>query len=127
MILVQHFLAQQRMRLAMAQISGRRADQLGDFVAVLELGAIDLDDARADRLPGSPPWLPPAGSCPNPSAPETGRLPIGRPGLRHPGQMSLVDVDDLLDRLVLADNPLPQIRVELFRVESRSVLDLAVY
>ena len=42
-ILVQHFLAQQRMRLAMPQVSGRRADQLRDLVAVLELGAVDLD------------------------------------------------------------------------------------
>ena len=46
MILIQHFLAQQRMRLAVPQISGRRADQLGDLMAVLELGAINLD-ARA--------------------------------------------------------------------------------
>ena len=31
------------MSLAMAQISRRRADELGDFVRVLELGAINLD------------------------------------------------------------------------------------
>ena len=31
------------MGLAMPQVSGRRADQLGDLVAVLELGAVDLD------------------------------------------------------------------------------------
>ena len=28
----------------MSQVSGRRTDQLGDFVAVLKFGAIDLDD-----------------------------------------------------------------------------------
>ena len=44
MILIQYFLAKQRMRLAMSQIAWRRADQLGDFMAVLELRAIDLDD-----------------------------------------------------------------------------------
>ena len=43
-ILIQHFLAQQRMRFAMSQVSGRRADQLRDLMAVLKLGAIDLDD-----------------------------------------------------------------------------------
>jgi len=31
------------MRFAVSQISGRRADQLGNFVTVLELGAVDLD------------------------------------------------------------------------------------
>ena len=43
-ILIQHFLAQQRMRFAMSQISGRRADQLRNLVTVLEFRAIDLDD-----------------------------------------------------------------------------------
>ena len=41
-MLVQHVLAERRMGLAVAQVAGRRADQLGDLVAVLELGAIDL-------------------------------------------------------------------------------------
>ncbi len=31
------------MRFAVPQVSGRRTDQLGDFMAVLELGATDLD------------------------------------------------------------------------------------
>lgn len=35
------------MRLAMAEVSGRRADQLGDLVAVLKLCAVDLDDRAA--------------------------------------------------------------------------------
>ena len=43
-VLVEHFLAEQGMRLAMPQISGRRTDQFRDLVAVLKLGAIDLDD-----------------------------------------------------------------------------------
>ena len=41
--LVERFLRQQGMSLAMAEVSRRRADQLGNFVGVLELGAIDLD------------------------------------------------------------------------------------
>ena len=43
-ILIQHFLAQQRVRFAMPEISGRRADQFGDLVAVLKLGAVDLEN-----------------------------------------------------------------------------------
>ena len=39
----------QRMSLAVTQVSGGRADQLGDFVGVLELGAINLD--AGSRIP----------------------------------------------------------------------------
>ena len=46
-VLVEHFLAQQRMRFAMPQISGRRADQFGDLMAMLKLSAIDLDHRAA--------------------------------------------------------------------------------
>src|SRR5580704_16292798 len=42
-ILIQHLLRQQRMSFAVPQISGRRANQLRNFMAVLELSAIDLD------------------------------------------------------------------------------------
>ena len=41
--LVERFLRQQRMRLTVAEVSRRRADELGNLVRVLELGAIDLD------------------------------------------------------------------------------------
>ena len=41
--LVESFLRQQRMGLAMAKVSRRRADQFRDFVRVLKFGAIDLD------------------------------------------------------------------------------------
>ena len=39
----QRFLRDQRMRFAMPQVAWRRADQLGDFVRVLEFRAIHLD------------------------------------------------------------------------------------
>ena len=48
-MLVDHFLAEQRMRFAMPQISGRRTDQFGNFVAVLKFGAIDFYDGA--RVP----------------------------------------------------------------------------
>src|SRR5581483_4423983 len=44
MILIQNFLAQQWVRLAMTEVSRRRADELRDLMAVLELAAIDFDD-----------------------------------------------------------------------------------
>src|SRR5213075_1757474 len=43
-VLIEHFLAQQRMRFAMAQISGRAADKFGNLVAVLEFCAVNFDD-----------------------------------------------------------------------------------
>src|SRR5260370_4710816 len=47
--LVERLLGQQRMGFAMAQVAGRRADQLGNFVAVLEFSAVDLDHGA--RIP----------------------------------------------------------------------------
>ena len=43
MELLESFLRDQRMRLAVAEVAGRRTDQLGNFVRVLELRAVDFD------------------------------------------------------------------------------------
>ncbi len=43
MPLVERFLREQGMSLAVTKVARRRADQLCDFVGVLKLGAIDLD------------------------------------------------------------------------------------
>ena len=43
MPLVQRFLSQERVGLAMSEVARRRTDQFGDLVRVLKLGAIDLD------------------------------------------------------------------------------------
>ncbi len=40
---VDRLLTQQRMRFAMPEIARRRTDELGDLMAVLEFGAVDLD------------------------------------------------------------------------------------
>ena len=102
-ILVQHFLAQQRVRLAMPQISGRRADQLRDLMAVLELRAIDLDHGArilhqrfGSRL--DDPGLTGTGR------PEKKEVADRPPGSAHPGQIHLIDIHDLLDRFVLTDD-----------------------
>ena len=44
MKLIENLLAQQRMRLAMSQVSGRRTDELRNFMTVLEFRAINLDN-----------------------------------------------------------------------------------
>ena len=79
------FLAESGMGLAMSQISGRRADQLGDFMAVLELRAVDLDDR---------PRIPEQASAvastirvlPEPVGPRNRKLPIGRPTGDNPAR-----------------------------------------
>ena len=43
MPLVERFLREQRMSLAVTEITGRRANQFGDFVRVLKLGTINFD------------------------------------------------------------------------------------
>ena len=42
-VLIQRLLTQQRLGFAMPQVAGRRADQLSDFVTMLEFRAVDLD------------------------------------------------------------------------------------
>ena len=84
-VLVQHFLAQQRMGLAVAQVARRRADQLGDFVAVLELGAVDLDHRAGlpDRLSAVASTM---RVFPEPVGPRNRKLPMGRSGLFIPAR-----------------------------------------
>ena len=101
----------------MPEISRRRADQFGDFVAVLKLRAIDLDDragvlhqrfgggfhdARLTRSGG----------------PEEQEVSDRTPGRRHAGQMHLINVDDLLDGFVLTDNHSAQAGFKSFCLSS---------
>src|SRR5579863_2101773 len=90
------------MGLAMAEVSRRRADQFGNLVGVLELGAIDLDagagvteqgfghgfhDARLARA----------------GRPQEQQVADGAAGRIQAGQEHLIDLDDFLHRLVLPD------------------------
>ena len=115
---LQHFLAQQRMGFAMPQVSGRRADQFGDLVAVLELRAIDLDHrarishqafrggfhhARLARTGG----------------PEKKEIADGPARAGHARQERLIDIHYLIDGFVLPDNAPPQVHLKFHRFSSR--------
>src|SRR5207249_1146099 len=105
------------MGLAVAQVAWRRANQLGDFVRVLELRAIDLDhrasvskqDFRGRfhdaRLPG-------------PRRPKKKEVPYRAARRIQPGAKNLVQIDQRLDALFLSDNLLPQRRLEINRVRA---------
>ena len=84
-VLFQRLLGDQRLGLPVAQVSGRRADQLGDLVAVLELGAVDLQQARAS--PNSTSDIASTTRVlPEPVGPSRSRLPTGRPGGFNPAR-----------------------------------------
>ena len=116
-ILRERFLRDQRMRLAVPQISRRRADQLRDFVRVLEFGAIHLDhrariaeqhfgrrfhDARLARA----------------RRPEEQKIPH-RPSRRiQAGAKHLIQVHDGLHRFVLSDDLPPQPSLEIARLHA---------
>ena len=116
--LIQRFLTKDRVRLPMSEISGRRADQFSDFMAVLELRAIDFNDRpriSQQRF----------GSCFNyPCLAGTGRAKEQQIAYRvswitHPGEIGLIHRDDLLDRLILPNNPAEQVRVQLHCLVTR--------
>ena len=106
MPLVQRLLREQGVRFTMSQIAGRRADQLGDFVAVLELGAIDFDyracitdealshGLHEARLAGA-------------GRPKEEQGSYRPAGAGEACEVSLIDAQDLLDSLVLTDDTLP--------------------
>src|ERR1700744_791083 len=98
MVLIQRFLAQDRVRLAMAEISGRRADQLGDFMAVLEFGAVYFyDGARVAEKRFGGCFHKPGLSCAGGSQEKQVADRTARSA--HPGQVRLVYPDDLIHSL----------------------------
>src|SRR5579871_81093 len=111
------------MRLPMAQISRRRADQFRDLVGVLELGAINLDAGPRVTEQGL------GHSLNHPRLARTGRSEEQKvahrsPGRVQPGQKHLVDLDDFFNRLVLPHNAaakgcikLPSIAAAAIRIE----------
>ena len=107
MVLAEHLLAEQRVRLAVAEVAGRRADQLGDLVAVLELGAVDLNDSAWVLHQRLSRRLHDAG-LPGARRPQKQEIAHRPSRCAHPCQIHLVNVDDLLDRFVLADDQATQ-------------------
>src|SRR5437868_12638847 len=100
MILVEYLLTQQGMSFAMTQVSGRRANELGDLMTVLKLGAVYLDH-RAGVLDQCF-----SRSLDNPRFPGTRRSEEQKVADRaarsaHAREVHLIDVDNLLDRLLL--------------------------
>src|SRR5437868_4292990 len=119
MPLVERFLRQQRMGFAVAQITGRRTDQLSDLVAVLEFGAVDLDaGARVteERLRHrlDDPGLTRA------SGAQEKQVSYRTSGRIQTRQKHLVDLGDLLNGIVLSDNLAPQKGFKLLRVVATS-------
>src|SRR6476469_3121989 len=91
------------MRLAVTEVARRRADQLGNFVRVLEFGAIDLDTGASvpeqrlgKRL--NHPRL--ARTC----RPQKEEIPHGPTGSVQARQEHLINFYDFFDRLVLAND-----------------------
>ena len=106
----------------MAQISGRRADQLGDFVAVLKFSAVDLDHRagiadQALRHGFHQACFARTGGT---KEQEIADRPAGAV---HPGDVRLVSAHDGIDGLVLADDALMQSARQLsgFRAYLRGV------
>src|SRR5713226_9520051 len=105
------------MGFAMPQVSGGRADQLGDLMAVLELRAIDLDDRARVAHQALRRRLHQAGLSRARRA-EKQEVSNRPPRTAHPRQVSLINVNDLLNRFILAYDALPQIPIEFLRFES---------
>src|ERR1700693_322771 len=106
------------MRFAMPEVSGRRADQLCNLVAMLELRAIDLDNRTRilqHRLSGSFDNTSLAGS----GGSEEEEVSDRTSWRGHPGQIHLIDVHDLLNGFILADNQAAQAYFQGFRLSPR--------
>src|SRR5260370_29324954 len=84
-ILIERFLGEKSVRFPMAKITRRRADEFGDFMTVLKLAAIDLNDGAwiaEKRLGGRL-----HGAClPGTRRPEDRKFPIGRPSGESPAR-----------------------------------------
>ncbi len=110
-VLVEHLLAEERVGFAVAEVAGRRADELGDFVAVLEFGAIDFNDGAIGAGEGfgggfDDPGLAGAGGA------EEEEVADGAMRGAEAGEVHLVDIDNLGDGFILADNQLAEAAFE---------------
>jgi hypothetical protein len=102
-MLIQGFLGQQSVRLAVSQVSRGRADQLRDLMTVLKLRAIDLDYSSRILQQGL------GGCLDDASLSGAGRSqekkvsdrPAGRRESRH---VSLIRPHDLVNRRVLSND-----------------------
>src|SRR5260370_39507944 len=99
-ILIERFLGEKSVRFPMAKITRRRADEFGDFMTVLKLAAVDLNDSAwiaEKRLGGRL-----HGAClPGTRRPEEQEVSNRSAIWRKPGEISLISPNDLVDCLFL--------------------------
>ena len=103
------------MSLAMAKITWRRADQLGNFMTVLEFRAIDLDAGASfteQRLSHCLYDASFSRSC----GTEKKKIAYRTIGRIQSCQKHLVDLGHLLNRVILTDDPTTQVALEVFSV-----------
>src|SRR5262249_32262217 len=113
--LVQSFLREQGMGLAMAQVARRRTDQLGNLMAVLEFSTINLDDRPGiakKRLRHRLHHARLARSCRT----EKEQVPHRTPGSIQSSQKHLIDFNHFFDGRVLANDLAPQRGLKVPRI-----------
>ncbi len=110
-------LRDQRMRLAVAQVAWRRADQLGDFVRVLELRAVHLDDGAGVPKENLGRGLHDAGLARAGGAQEE-QVSHGAARRAHVRAEDLIQVHESADGLFLSDDLLPQSGVKFLRFQA---------
>src|SRR5438094_15335 len=100
------------MRLAMPQVARRRTDQLGDLMAVLEFGAVNLDAGASIAKQRFSDGFNHSGFA---AAGWTKKKKIAyrTPRRVQAGQEHLIDLNYFFDRCVLADDSTPQSCIKL--------------
>src|SRR6266446_3178523 len=101
----------------MPQVAWRRADQLGNFVRVLELRAIDLDHRASVPKQDFRSRFHDAGLS-GPRRPKKKEVPYRAAGRVQSGAKNLVQVHQRLDALLLSDNFPPQRGLEINRIRA---------
>src|ERR1700676_2408682 len=103
------------MRLAVAQVPRRGADKLGDFMGLLEFGAINLDHRACFAKENLSGRFDNAG-LPRAGRPEEEKIPHRTAWRVQPGAKDLIEVYQRLDTLFLPDDFPPQRCLKIDRV-----------
>src|SRR5580698_8340309 len=105
------------MGFAMPEISRRRTDQFCDFVAVLKLGAVDLQDTSGVAHKRFRSGFHQAGLA-GPGGSQKQKISDRPANAGQACQESLIDTNDLVDRVFLSYHEPPQVALKLFRLTS---------
>src|SRR5580693_3178757 len=100
------------MSFPMAEISGRRPDQLRDLMTVLELGTVNLNNRTRildQRLRCN---LDGAGLT-RPRRAEEEKVSNGTAGSCHAGQIHLINADNFPNSFLLSNDSFAQVRLKL--------------